>query len=87
MVVTALVFVIAFAYSGMDGLAGVPIEVEGERLHGFTSRAGVPGGFSLIGLEIWFFIVWHKNNLFFKLHFLHFVHDFAEKGAEIPKKV
>ena len=29
-VVAAFVFVIAFAYGGMDGLAGVPIEVEGE---------------------------------------------------------
>lgn len=29
-VVATLVFVVAFAYRGMDGLAGVPIEVEGE---------------------------------------------------------
>ena len=29
-VVAAFVFVVAFAYGGMDGLAGVPIEVEGE---------------------------------------------------------
>jgi hypothetical protein len=29
-VVTAFVFVIAFAYCGMDGLAGVPIKVEGK---------------------------------------------------------
>ena len=29
-VVTAFVFVIAFAYRGMDGLAGISVEVESE---------------------------------------------------------
>ena len=42
-VVTAFVFVIALAYRGMDGLAGVAIEVEGKRVDIFTSRASVPG--------------------------------------------
>ena len=42
-VVATLIFVVAFTYCRVDRLAGVPIEVEGERLHGFTSRAGVPG--------------------------------------------
>ena len=42
-VVAAFVFVVAFTYCGVDGLAGVPIEVEGERIGIFTCRANVPG--------------------------------------------
>ena len=42
-VVSALVFVVAFAYCRMDRLAGVTIKIEGKRVGIFTCWAGVPG--------------------------------------------
>ena len=42
-VVAAFDFVVAFTYCRVDGLAGVAIEIEGERVGVLTSRAGVPG--------------------------------------------
>ena len=42
-VVAAFVLVVAFAYCRVDGLADVPIEVEGERVGVLTSRAGMSG--------------------------------------------
>ena len=42
-VIAAFDFVVAFTYCRVDGLAGISVEVEGKRVHGFTCRAGVPG--------------------------------------------
>jgi hypothetical protein len=41
--IAAFYFVVALAYRGMDGLAGISVDVESERVSVFTSRASVPG--------------------------------------------
>lgn len=49
-VVAALDLTVAFAHGGVNGLAGVAVEVEREGVFRLAGRAGVPGGLTLVGL-------------------------------------
>lgn len=48
--VAALDLTVAFAHGGVNGLAGVAVEVEREGVFRLAGRAGVPGRLTLVGL-------------------------------------
>ena len=49
-VVAALDLTVTFANGGVNGLAGVAVEVEREGVFRLAGRAGVSGGLTLVGL-------------------------------------
>ena len=63
-VVATLDLAIAFANGGVNGLAGVAVEVEREGVFRLASGAGVPGRLTLVGLQVGSFVDRHKKVCF-----------------------
>ena len=63
-VVAALDLTVAFAHGGVNGLAGVAVEVEREGVIRLASGAGVPGRLTLVGLQVGSFVDRHKKVCF-----------------------
>ena len=86
--VAALDLTVAFAHGGVNGLAGVAVEVEREGVFRLAGRAGVSGGLTLVGLQVGSFVDRHKKKIVFEatLYSLHSLHSqsransFTESG-------
>jgi hypothetical protein len=63
-VVAALDLTVTFANGGVNGLAGVAVEVEREGVFRLAGGAGVPGRLTLVGLQVGSFVDRHKKVCF-----------------------
>ena len=63
-VVAALDLTVTFANGGVNGLAGIAVEVEREGVFRLAGGAGVPGRLTLVGLQVGSFVDRHKKVCF-----------------------